>query len=167
MDTLILIALPIIAAVFIVVYGIWKTSNFKKKNTAIQYPFTPASLAPPAEELLVAINKYRAESSASYLLADSIASYLAQDRCYEMIDENILSHEDWGDEASEILVLGSDSIGENIAYGHASTEGVMEGWKKSEGHNENMLNPKWKYIGIAVVKDSKGRNWYCTLFLND
>ena len=170
MDTLIMIVLPIIAGAFIVGYGIWKTIQFKNQDTSLQYPFTPVRLVAPAAALLDAINEYRAEELTTvpaYLFADSIACYLAQDRCYEMIENYKLSHDNWANAASELIGLGSDAVGENIAYGYATIAGVMDAWKRSAGHNKNMLNPKWQYIGISIVKDSEGRNWYCTLFLND
>ena len=39
--------------------------------------------------------------------------------------------------------------GENIAYGHLSPEGVVEGWMNSQGHRENILDPYYTYIGVG------------------
>lgn len=41
------------------------------------------------------------------------------------------------------------SIGENIAKGYSSSQGVFEGWMASEGHKENILDSRFAKMGIA------------------
>ncbi|WP_158642889.1 CAP domain-containing protein [Mucilaginibacter ginsenosidivorax] len=41
--------------------------------------------------------------------------------------------------------------GENIAEGQESLPEVFEDWFKSEGHCKNLMNPKFKEIGLAMV----------------
>lgn len=53
-------------------------------------------------------------------------------------------------------------IGENIAFGQAGINEVMKGWLKSEGHCKNLMNPKFKEVGVAEnhkywVQDFGGR----------
>ena len=43
--------------------------------------------------------------------------------------------------------------GENIAFGQQSIAEVMAGWFKSEGHCKNLMNPGFKEVGVARVKD--------------
>ncbi len=38
---------------------------------------------------------------------------------------------------------------ENLAMGNPTPESVMEAWKKSPGHNENMLRPQFSKVGIS------------------
>lgn len=40
-------------------------------------------------------------------------------------------------------------IGENVAAGYKSVDSVMEGWMKSEGHRENILNRSFRYISAT------------------
>lgn len=40
---------------------------------------------------------------------------------------------------------------ENIAMGHTSPKSVMQSWMRSSGHRVNLLNAKYKYIGIAYI----------------
>jgi len=40
---------------------------------------------------------------------------------------------------------------ENIAAGYSTAAGVFAGWKSSDGHNRNMLNPNYKVIGVGLV----------------
>jgi uncharacterized protein YkwD len=44
-------------------------------------------------------------------------------------------------------------IGENIAAGQQSIAEVMQGWIKSEGHCKNLMNPKFKEVGVAYYKN--------------
>ena len=48
------------------------------------------------------------------------------------------------------------TAGENIAYGYASPQAVMDGWMNSEGHRANILNPS--YTRIGGWWDRKGEN---------
>jgi len=53
-------------------------------------------------------------------------------------------------------------IGENIAFGQHSIPEVMQAWLNSEGHCKNLMNPRFKEIGIAEsnsywVQDFGGR----------
>lgn len=42
-------------------------------------------------------------------------------------------------------------VGENIAAGYSSVESVMAGWRASDGHCANLLNPAYTEIGVACV----------------
>ena len=43
------------------------------------------------------------------------------------------------------------AIGENIAFGQRSINEVMQGWIKSPGHCENLMNPRFKEVGVAEI----------------
>lgn len=43
------------------------------------------------------------------------------------------------------------NIGENIAGGQRSAEGVVAGWMKSPGHRANILNPQFREIGVGYA----------------
>jgi uncharacterized protein YkwD len=57
---------------------------------------------------------------------------------------------------------------ENIATSKKSTlEEVMEGWMKSKGHREAILNAKLKEIGVGLVEDGKGVTYYTQVFATE
>lgn len=33
----------------------------------------------------------------------------------------------------------------------AITEVIVDGWMKSEGHRENILEAKWKKVGVGII----------------
>ncbi len=46
---------------------------------------------------------------------------------------------------------GEQRIAENIAYGPLSTEEAIAGWLDSPGHCENLMEPRFKEMGIAFA----------------
>jgi uncharacterized protein YkwD len=54
--------------------------------------------------------------------------------------------------------------GENIAYGPESAEEVVSGWLASPGHCANIMEPRFRDIGIAVVV---GRNRNAIYWVQD
>jgi uncharacterized protein YkwD len=53
----------------------------------------------------------------------------------------------WTDYSGSIP--GGVVIGENLAYNYSSDEAACEGWRNSQGHYENMINPIFTKIGIG------------------
>lgn len=48
------------------------------------------------------------------------------------------------------LGISYGTAGENIAAGYSSSQSVMEGWRSSSGHYQNIIFSKFKKIGIGV-----------------
>jgi uncharacterized protein YkwD len=56
-------------------------------------------------------------------------------------------------------------VRENIAAGHDwSIDTVMKGWLDSRPHRENMLADDVDEIGIGIVSDGKGNDYYTQVF---
>ena len=49
------------------------------------------------------------------------------------------------------------TAGENIAYGYATPQAVMNGWMNSSGHRANILNASYTRIGVGYVPS--GHYW--------
>lgn len=56
-------------------------------------------------------------------------------------------------------------IGENIAYGYDDINEVCEAWKNSKGHYQNMIDKRYKKIGIGYFK-YKGVIYWSQIFTN-
>lgn len=54
--------------------------------------------------------------------------------------------------------------GENIAWGQKSPEEVMNAWMNSDGHRANILNNRFKNIGVGYYQDERGVNYWVQLF---
>jgi uncharacterized protein YkwD len=52
------------------------------------------------------------------------------------------------------------TAGENIASGYNGVASVMAGWLQSPGHCANIMNAKYKDIGVACVKSATGSAYW-------
>lgn len=52
------------------------------------------------------------------------------------------------------------TAGENIASGYNGVDSVMAGWLQSPGHCANIMNAKYKDIGVACVKSASGSAYW-------
>jgi uncharacterized protein YkwD len=52
---------------------------------------------------------------------------------------------------------------ENVAFGFMSGKEVVIKWERSPGHRQNLLG-HYKYAGIGIAKDKKGRIYYTEVF---
>jgi len=58
-------------------------------------------------------------------------------------------------------------VGENLAAGQKSVDAVMEAWKNSPSHNNNMLKSKYVYVGMGYFVDPFGRQYWGQLLAYD
>jgi uncharacterized protein YkwD len=73
----------------------------------------------------------------------------------DMADLNYFSHTSQdgrtlGDRATEAGYAWS-TVGENIAAGYSSVNGVMDAWMESDGHCANIMKPDFTEVGVACV----------------
>jgi len=86
---------------------------------------------------------------------------IAAGHAVDMARNNYFSHTSLDGRTMENRINGggytingyrSIEIGENIAFGQESIAEVMQGWFKSAGHCRNLMNPRFKEVGIAEDK---------------
>jgi uncharacterized protein YkwD len=74
-----------------------------------------------------------------------------------MADQERMYHQDLG---PILRQCGLSMVGENVAYGYSDGRSVVDdGWMQSEGHRENILNPRFRVIGVGARKSEDG-TWY-------
>ncbi|MBL7744286.1 MAG: CAP domain-containing protein [Chitinophagaceae bacterium] len=56
-----------------------------------------------------------------------------------------------------------NAFAENVAFGASTGKEAVAMWKNSALHRRNMLG-QYKYIGIGIAKDRKGRIYYTQVF---
>ena len=55
---------------------------------------------------------------------------------------------------------GVHATGENIAAGYPSAQSAMEGWKQSDGHCRNMMNPRSTVVAVGYASGGDyGHYW--------
>ncbi len=55
--------------------------------------------------------------------------------------------------------------GENIAWGQKSPEEVVTAWMNSAGHRANIMNAKFKELGVGYRQNARGVNYFTQLFI--
>jgi uncharacterized protein YkwD len=90
---------------------------------------------------------YTVGQQAGDIRAKEISKVFSHDRpdgtiCFTVFDE---------------LKISYMSAGENIAWGQGSPEQVMNDWMNSQGHKDNIFNPKFTHIIVGY--DSASNSW--------
>ncbi len=107
-------------------------------------------------EVLNYVNMYRLELNISTIALDYDLCIAATIRSLEMAYTNNTSHIRPGNKSfytvlSELGYKGQ-TMGENIASGYSTPKAVTDGWQKSDGHYQNMINTDFNKIGVGMVK---------------
>lgn len=97
-------------------------------------------------------NNYRSLVGVSSLTLDSSLVEAANIRAKELSDSFSHTRPNGSSCFTVLSELGISygTAGENIAAGYGSSQSVMEGWRSSSGHYQNIISSKFKKIGIGV-----------------
>ena len=97
-------------------------------------------------------NNYRSLVGVSSLTLDSSLVEAASIRAKELSDSFSHTRPNGSGCFTVLSELGISygTAGENIAAGYSSSQSVMEGWRSSSGHYQNIISSKFKKIGIGV-----------------
>lgn len=103
-------------------------------------------------EVYEIINNYRSLVGVSSLTLDSSLVEAAIIRAKELSDSFSHTRPNGSSCFTVLSELGISygTAGENIAAGYSSSQSVMEGWRSSSGHYQNIISSKFKKIGIGV-----------------
>ena len=117
-------------------------------------------------DILQQTNSFRRSRGLPVLIMNEDLNAIAQKHSLNMAKGRIgFGHGGFNKRDAEATrkLKGSSRFAENVAYGPTSGKEVVDMWKRSPGHRKNILG-RFKYIGIGVAKDRKGRIYYTQLF---
>lgn len=99
------------------------------------------------------ISAYRREHGLGAVTLDPALNAVAQRQADAMASANVLSHEVTGSLPVRLAQAGADRRAaiENVSAGYASFSSALGGWKRSPHHNENLLFPPVRRMGIAAA----------------
>ena len=94
----------------------------------------------------------------------------AQSHSSDMARNNYFSHgsPSWGTMAQRVQAsgYGYTRLGENIAAGQATALTTLDGWIRSPGHCQNLMNPAFQDVALACVRNDQSRfRYYWTMNL--
>ena len=146
-----------LTAVAVILLSAMVFSVFPENNnrTASAY-----SIDSYADDVAALVNEYRQQQGIEPLKVIPLLQENAQTRAVEISEEFSHTRPD----GTMCFTAISSSLSyyacaENIAYGETTPEAVIKQWKKSDGHNKNMLNSKYTHIGVGVYESNYTVYW--------
>lgn len=107
------------------------------------------------EKIIQLTNERRELSGINSLTANQLLTSAAYKKAEAILKEQKFSHNfenkkfsDWVKEAG----YKYSYVGENLAIDFVTSEGVLNAWWDSPSHKNNLLNPLYSEVGLAVVE---------------
>jgi uncharacterized protein YkwD len=104
-----------------------------------------------------AISAYRRQYGLSAVTVDARLMQLAREHAGAMARAGVMSHNAGGAFATRIARYNPSVAAENIAAGYRDFASVLAEWKRSSGHNANLLKGGVTRIGIASANAPSSR----------
>lgn len=123
---------------------------------------------PKTESGMVAlVNKERTSRGLTALIADSSSTQVAREKSRDMFERQYFSHYDPdGKNAADRMNnagVNYSLVGENLAYAPDLTS-AHNGLMNSEGHRANILEPRYRRIGIGVIDGGANGKMFTQIF---
>lgn len=135
--------------------------NLIYPGQVLAIPEVDAKVLQYEAEVIRLVNDIRKQNGLSPLTANWELSRVARYKSRDMVDNRYFAHNSptYGTpfEMMRAFGLSFRTAGENIAYGYATPQKVVDGWMNSSGHRANILNASYKQIGVGYV--AKGNYW--------
>lgn len=125
---------------------------FKKKERVVPGGQTgPATV--DSADAAVKITEYRRTRGQSAVAVDATLTAIALRQAQAMARAGKMSHSLGGSFSSRLGKGGYDALiaAENLAAGPRNLDEAIASWRRSKGHNANLLKPGVTQIGIAVA----------------
>lgn len=117
--------------------------------------------------ILKLVNRERVSRGLSPMKLNSKLNKLAKIKSDDMYKNRYFSHNSpiYGTpfDLMKKHKIGYMTAGENIAKGQNTPEHVMKSWMNSPGHRRNILNPRFKEMGVS--RDKYGNNIWTQMFI--
>lgn len=93
------------------------------------------------------LSQYRTSKGLSPVVADATLNRAAEVQARAVAEAGSLSHGQFASRMSSFGIKGTSA--ENLVAGSKTVEQAMARWKASPGHNQNLLMPEARRIGLA------------------
>jgi len=127
-----------------------------------------------ASQVVSLINQYRASKGLSQLANSPTLTASSEWKSLHMAGYGYFAHDDPAPPVSRSAFqrakdcgFSGTTWGENIAYGYATAQAVVNGWLGSAGHKANIENAAFKTTGVGVATNAGGQLYWTQSFGND
>ena len=118
------------------------------------------------QQILSLVNIERKKANLQPLTLNNQLGQAAQNHTNDMVSKSYFSHTSpsGGTMASRVNATGYrySAIGENIAAGNSTANATMIQWMNSPGHRANILNPKFRELGVGFAPSNDQYRYYWT-----
>jgi uncharacterized protein YkwD len=142
------VAAVVIASLWVISVAVARGPGCARAHTRI----AATSRAALQRAVVCLIDQQRRERGLPGLREDARLNRSAQGWTNTMISRRNFSH--GADFAARISAAGFhwSTAGENIATGFSTPAAVVRGWMASTGHCQNILNPRFRDVGVGVSR---------------
>nr|WP_245268030.1 CAP domain-containing protein [Rhizobium sp. 42MFCr.1] len=107
-------------------------------------------------QTLALINSYRASRGLSPLAANGTLKALAQQHSRYQAARRSMSHYGFRQRSAQARAAGLSVVcSENVAMGYTTPQQLFAGWRRSWGHNTNLLRPNLRYAGVPLSEATR------------
>jgi uncharacterized protein YkwD len=118
-----------------------------------------ATLRPALQRVLNRVNRVRANHGRKPLRAIScLTDRVAQPWARHMAQTGSFEHQDLTNVFK--TCSGLTRVGENIAVGYPTAKSVMKAWMHSKGHRRNILDGRFRKIGLGLARSADGTPYW-------
>lgn len=116
---------------------------------------TPDLLSRESQKVIDLTNQFRIEEGVAGLVENTQLTRAAYQKCQDMLIDQYFAHVSPEKETLSTWLsrVGYDFkvAGENLALGFSSAERLVEAWKDSPSHRDNLLDSEYSQIGVAFA----------------
>lgn len=128
---------------------------------------TPDIATDQAQKIISLTNEIRTNLKLEPLKENKVLSEAAYDKVQDMIIGQYFAHVNSKNQGLKYWLSKANynyiTAGENLAMGFAEPQDVVNAWQNSKTHYQNIINPSFKEIGVAL--DSGQYEGYDTTFV--
>jgi uncharacterized protein YkwD len=123
-------------------------------------PAPPAPMAMVTPECITLLNEKRAEAGVPAVGTHPSTDTAASEQALYQARKQRMTHRGSGgsNAGNRLSATGYAwrTWGENVAAGQDHCSQVIDAWYNSQGHRDNMLNPSFVHVGVAVSRGTNG-----------
>lgn len=139
--------------------GVYFNANSEVTNAKVVY-------SPMESEIISLVNAHRTAMGLNALNTLNLVSGVADGHTDYMIEAGTISHDNFAARSQTLMEqAGAKTVGENVAYGYSTAQGVVTGWLNSEGHRKIIENPDYTHFGISTDSNTENRNYFTNIFI--
>lgn len=117
-------------------------------------------------DILDLVNEHRESQGMESLNTLNIISSVAYSHTTYMTEIDKPSHDNFSQRQENLVEnAAAKSVGENVAYGFTTANGVVSAWMRSESHRAIIENKHYTHFGISIEKNKEGRNYFTQIFI--